>query len=66
MPNVRADEFKRLREAAGLTQAACAELLGVHRVTVAKWEAGMRRIPEMASRLLARIRKERRMRGKRS
>jgi DNA-binding transcriptional regulator YiaG len=56
---VTADEFKRQREAAGLTQAACAEFLGVHRVTVAKWEAGMRRIPEMAARLLARIRKER-------
>ena len=64
MPNVRADEFKRLREAAGLTQAECAELLGVHRVTVARWETGTRRIPEMAARLLARVRKDRSRKGR--
>jgi len=55
-----AAEFKRIRGAMGLTQAELAELLGVDRVTVARYEAGMRRIPEMAARLLARIRKEKR------
>ena len=33
-------ERERLRRAQGLTQAQVAEVLGVNRVTVAKWEAG--------------------------
>jgi DNA-binding transcriptional regulator YiaG len=53
-----ADEFKGIREAIG-TQEDIAKLLGVTRVTVARWETGTRRIPEMAARLLVRLRKER-------
>ena len=56
-------EFKGERAATGLTQAALAKLLGVHPVTVARWETGTRRIPEMAARLLKRIRDEQRKRG---
>lgn len=36
-PAVRA----RLRQAAGLTQSDVAEVLGVHRIQVLRWEAGM-------------------------
>jgi DNA-binding transcriptional regulator YiaG len=49
------EEFKRLREAAGLTQSALAGMIGVHPVTVARWETEMRRIPKMAARLLTLI-----------
>jgi DNA-binding transcriptional regulator YiaG len=54
-----AGAFKRMREDTGLTQAELAKVLGVDRVTVARWETGTRRIPEMAARLLALIQKER-------
>ena len=33
---------KVIRESAGISQARLAEALGVHRVTVARWEAGTR------------------------
>jgi len=59
------DEFKRLREGMGLTQQALADQLGVHRVTVAKWEAGDRGIPEPAARLLQRLHDEARPKKKR-
>lgn len=49
------EEFKRQREAAGLTQAQLAGMIGVHPVTIARWETEMRRIPEMAARLLTLI-----------
>lgn len=49
------EEFKRQREAAGLTQTQLAGMIGVHPVTIARWETEMRRIPEMAARLLALI-----------
>lgn len=32
--------IKRLREAAGLTQGALAEMVGVDRTAVVKWESG--------------------------
>jgi DNA-binding transcriptional regulator YiaG len=32
-----------IREAAGVTQTQLAESLGVHRMTIARWEAGERR-----------------------
>lgn len=41
-PAVTSSEVRRIREALGLTQDEFAERLGTHRVTVAKWEAGMR------------------------
>lgn len=34
---------RAIREAAEISQQALAEELGVHRVTVARWEAGQRR-----------------------
>jgi transcriptional regulator with XRE-family HTH domain len=53
-------EFKRLREKdLGLTQAAMAEELGVHRVTIAKWEAEDRGIPEPVARFVRQIRNNR-------
>lgn len=38
-------DFKRLREHLGLTQLQLAEALKTTRVTIARYEAGMRRIP---------------------
>lgn len=38
-------ELKAWRQKWQLTQEALAGLLGVHRVTIAKWEAGDRGIP---------------------
>lgn len=35
-------EVRRIRQRLGLTQGALARRLGVHKVTVAKWEADMR------------------------
>jgi DNA-binding transcriptional regulator YiaG len=43
---------KRIRTQAGLTQPQLAARLGVHRVTVAKWEAGALVVPKMAAILL--------------
>lgn len=46
------DEITRRRTALGLTQQQLADAVGVHRITVVKWEAG-RAIPlSMALRLL--------------
>jgi DNA-binding transcriptional regulator YiaG len=39
------DELKNWRQKWQVTQGALAGLLGVHRVTIAKWEAGTRGIP---------------------
>lgn len=41
---------KAIREAAGISQERLAEELGVHRVTLTRWELGERR-PRGASRL---------------
>ena len=56
---VTPDEFKRRRRRLGLTQAQIAEQLGVAWNTVARWEMGIRRIPEMAVRLLGRLEQDR-------
>lgn len=37
---VNGDEVKSLREKLKMTQGELAKKLGVHRITVAKWEAG--------------------------
>ncbi len=39
------NELKIWRQKQKLTQGTLADLLGVHRVTIAKWEAGDRGIP---------------------
>jgi DNA-binding transcriptional regulator YiaG len=53
-------QLKARRAEMGLTQAALAEQLGVTWNTVARWETGQRRIPELAVRLLACLGRERR------
>ena len=56
--DLKASELKRIREELGLTQEQLADEVGVHRVTVAKWEAGDRGIPGPVARLVQRIRHE--------
>ncbi|PYM27936.1 MAG: transcriptional regulator [Candidatus Rokuibacteriota bacterium] len=43
---------RSLRKQLGLTQAAFAALLGVHKITVAKWEAGTKGMSATTKRLL--------------
>lgn len=62
---VRPAEFAKIREVLGLTQAELADEIGVHRVTVARWESGDREIPEPVARLVIRIRDERQGKKKR-
>jgi transcriptional regulator with XRE-family HTH domain len=47
--------FKRRRTELGYTQAALAKQLGVHPMTVSKWETGAQPIPEPVARLLAHV-----------
>jgi transcriptional regulator with XRE-family HTH domain len=49
------EQFRRLRDAVGLTQAEAAERLGVTRLSVARYETGARGIPEPVARLWLRI-----------
>jgi DNA-binding transcriptional regulator YiaG len=51
-------EVRRIRHGLQLTQAALARVLGVTRVTVARWEIGVYAIPEPTARLLQRVRNE--------
>ena len=51
-PYVQPERFADLRRQAGLDWEACAALLGVHSRAVRYWEAGQRRIPYAAFRLL--------------
>jgi DNA-binding transcriptional regulator YiaG len=57
-------ELKAVRARMGVTQVALAELLGVTWSTVARWETGQRRIPELAVRFLACLGRERQRRAK--
>jgi DNA-binding transcriptional regulator YiaG len=50
-------DVKRIRARLGLRQRELAEALGVHLVTVARWEVGTRRIPEPTARLIELIAK---------
>lgn len=43
---------RRIRRDLGLTQEQLAQALGVDRVTVARWELGLRAIPEPTARLV--------------
>jgi DNA-binding transcriptional regulator YiaG len=45
-------QLRRLRKDLGFTQAKLAEFLGVHAVTVRKWEAGLQGMNTATSRLL--------------
>jgi len=58
------DELKRQREKLGFTQAELASALGVHRVAVARWETGTRKIPSMLRLALKALVQERRKRLK--
>jgi DNA-binding transcriptional regulator YiaG len=52
------DELKQLRTRLGMTQDGLGQRLGVARVTVARWEIGLRRVPELAARLVQHVAKE--------
>ncbi len=56
--SVEPHELRRARAALGLTQAQLAERLGVTQNTVARWEVGLRGIPEPTARLIELIAKE--------
>jgi transcriptional regulator with XRE-family HTH domain len=40
------DDFRKIRKAAGLTQGAMAERIGVTRLTICNWEGAKYRIPD--------------------
>jgi len=48
-------EIKELRKKLKMTQQELADKLGVHRVTVAEWEAGHKRPSNLAKRQLGRL-----------
>jgi DNA-binding XRE family transcriptional regulator len=50
---MKGDKLKNWRQKWHLTQGALAGLLGVHRVTIAKWEAETRGIPPFLNLALA-------------
>jgi DNA-binding transcriptional regulator YiaG len=49
------EELKTLRAKLGLTQDELGKRLGVARVTVTRWEIGLRRVPELAARLVQHV-----------
>ncbi len=57
-------ELKAARKRLGLTQAELAKAVGVQRVTVARWEARLRKIPPMLTLAMKTLSKERRKRSK--
>lgn len=57
---VTPSELKRARSALGMTQTELAHEVGVTQNTVARWEMGVRGIPEPAARLIGRLMTERR------
>lgn len=57
-------ELKAARKKLGLTQGELAKAVGVQRVTVARWEAGLRKIPPMLTLAMKPLAKERRKRSK--
>jgi DNA-binding transcriptional regulator YiaG len=50
-----AKTVRRIRKGLKLTQAGLAARLGVHRLTVSKWERGQHPVPPMAERLLKQL-----------
>lgn len=61
-----ADELKRIRGRLRLTQQELADQLGVSRVTVARWETGLRTISEPVARLIRRLAAEARRKPRQS
>lgn len=59
------EALKNLRVKHELTQTALAELLGVHWNTVAKWEQGVRNIPEPMAKLITLMLKQMSKQGRR-
>ena len=57
---MKAKELQQWRVKNKMTQQALADALGVHRVTVAKWEAGMTEIPNFLPLALEGLKKHRR------
>jgi len=49
------EELKALRVKLKLTQEELGQRLGVTRVTVARWEIGLRKVPELAARLVQHV-----------
>lgn len=54
------NELKQARSALEMTQTELAQEVGVTQNTVARWEMGVRGIPEPAARLIGRLLTERR------
>lgn len=52
MRRVTGDELSKLRGRLGLTQTALAAQLGVHPITISKWETGVHAVPEPVAKLL--------------
>ena len=59
---VTARELKRIRVRLRVTQTKLAERLGVTQNTVARWEIGLRGIPEPTARLIRRLMEEKTLR----
>jgi repressor LexA len=57
---MKPSELKAIRERLGISQEELAASLGVHRVSVARWEAGMRKIPSMLTLAIKALESERR------
>ena len=55
---MKATDLKRVRETLGLTQQQLADALQTTRVSVARYEAGMRKIPGVVSVVLDQLRKK--------
>jgi len=62
---VTKDEFKRLRESAGHTQASLAVAMGVHVRTVWRWELGETIIPNVVELALRYIEEHAKKKGRR-
>ena len=57
---MQAAEVRRLRKRLGLTQARFGRLLGVHRVTVARWETGAAEVQAPMAKLIRLVMKAKR------
>jgi DNA-binding transcriptional regulator YiaG len=60
---VAGHEVRRIREGLKMTQEDFAAMLGVHRVTVARWETGTVRVTEPMAKLIKLLAKTRTRKG---